>query len=210
MRTVKRHLHVLLLLALTQITGWGVVGVLPVIASPVATEFGISLPSVFLGTSVMFVAMGLAGPLAGRLFRRLGTREVMATGAGLIGLGLCLLSLSPILPIFLLAWALTGLAGAMFLTTSAYAYIAEYTDDRARSLIGTLMLVTGLAGSVFWPITAFLDHLVGWRETLLLYAGLMALIVCPVVRFGLPATGTATTATTHRGRGQSGPVFLLW
>ncbi|CAN7717074.1 hypothetical protein LJR231_006052 [Phyllobacterium sp. LjRoot231] len=33
---LRRHLLVLLLLSLTQITGWGVVGVVPVIATQVA------------------------------------------------------------------------------------------------------------------------------------------------------------------------------
>jgi hypothetical protein len=157
----------------------------------------------------MFVAIGLASTWAGRAFRRFGTRQVMAAGAGMIGLGLCLLALSPNLPVFWVTWALTGLAGAMFLTTSAYAYIAEYAEDRARSLIGTLMLVTGLAGSVFWPITAFLDNLVGWRGVVLVYAGVMALAICPMVWLGLPATGVATATATHRGRGRNGPVFVL-
>ena len=75
---MPRHVLVLLLLALTQIVGWGVVGVLPVIAAPVAADLGATLPSVFLGTSVMYVAMGLAAPLAGRAFRRFGTRRAMA------------------------------------------------------------------------------------------------------------------------------------
>jgi MFS family permease len=91
----------------------------------------------------------------------------MAAGAGMIAGGLCLLALSPGLLVFWAAWVLIGIAGAMFLTTSAYAYIADYAGDRARSLIGTLRLVTGLAGSVFWPITAFLDGVVGWRATVL-------------------------------------------
>ena len=160
---MRRHFRVLAVLALTQIAGWGMIGVLPVIAPKVSGEFGISLSSVFLGTSVMFVAMGLAAPWAGRAFGRFGSREVMTVGAAVIGLGLCLLSLSPNLAVFLMAWVLIGLAGALFLTTAAYAYIASYAEDRARSLIGTLMLVTGLAGSVFWPVTAFLEDLVGWR-----------------------------------------------
>ncbi|CAN7572665.1 hypothetical protein LJR221_004115 [Agrobacterium tumefaciens] len=48
---MQRHLFVLFLLALTQITGRGTVSVLPVIATTVATEFRTSLPTVFVGTS---------------------------------------------------------------------------------------------------------------------------------------------------------------
>ncbi|MBD9598132.1 MFS transporter [Ensifer sp. ENS05] len=197
------------ILALTQITGWGAVGVLPVLAKAIATEFGTSLSAVFLGTSAMFVAMGIAAPWAGRAFLRFGTRQVMTAGAALIGLGLCLLALSPNLPLFWGSWALTGLAGAMFLTNSAYAYIAEYAEDRARSLIGTLMLVTGLASSVFWPITTFLDTVVGWRGVVLVYAGTMSLIVCPVVWLGLPARSSLADQATPQSDQRKGPAFVL-
>lgn len=206
---MQRHVLVLLLLALTQIVGWGVVGVQPVIAAPVASDLGATLPSVFLGTSVMYVAMGLAAPLAGRAFRRFGTRRAMAAGAALIGLGLALLALSPGLMAFWAAWALIGVAGAAFLTTGAYAYVVEYAQDRARGLIGTLMLVTGLAGSVFLPVTAFLDHLMGWRATLGVYAICMLALVGPLLWFGLPSTEAAAAAAPRGAGGRKGPVFAL-
>ncbi|TRA97377.1 MULTISPECIES: MFS transporter [Rhizobium/Agrobacterium group] len=204
-----RRQYVLLLIAITQITGWGSVGILPVLAGPVAAEFATSLPSVFVGTSVMFGAMGLAAPWVGRAFRRFGARQVMAAGAGLMGLGLSLLGLSVNLTMFWMSWALTGLAGAMFLTTSAYAYIAEYAEDQARSLIGTLMLVTGLAGSIFWPVTTFLDHGLGWRAVVFVYAGTMTMVVCPLVLFGLPATHQAPPAAAGHGNRKKGRVFMF-
>jgi len=151
---MRRHFRVLVVLALTQIAGWGMIGVLPVIAPRVASEFGISLSSVFLGTSFMFVAMVLAAPWAGRAFRRFGSREVMTVGAGAIGLGLGLLALSPNLAVFVMAWVTIGLAGALFLTTGAYAYIASYADDGARSLIGTLMAAIALNRFVTFGIDA--------------------------------------------------------
>lgn len=206
---MHRKLVVLFVLAVTQITGWGAVGVLPVIATPVAATYGTSLPSVFLGRSIMFIALALTAPWAGSAFRRFGARQVMTAGAGLIALGLAILAAAPTLFVFWLAWALIGAAGALFLTTAAYAYIAEYAPDGARSLIGTLMLVTGLAGSVFWPITAFLDHLTSWRGALIVYAGIMALLVCPLLWFGLPEARATTAATVSRGSSHKGRVFAL-
>lgn len=206
---MQRNTLVLILLALTQIIGWGVVGVLPVIAAPIAADLGASAPSVFLGTSVMYVAMGLAAPLAGRAFRLYGTRQAMAAGAGLIGLGLLVLALCRDLWMFWAAWALIGVAGALFLTTAAYAYIAEYAEDRARSLMGTLMLVTGLASSVFLPVTALLDALIGWRGALYAYAAVMVLAVSPLIGFGLPATAAATAKDPRSPGARRGMVFVL-
>lgn len=205
---MRRHFFVLLLLAFTQIIGWGAVSILPVLARPISSEFGTSLASVFLGTSVMFAAMALAAPVAGRAFRRFTTRLVMAAGACLIGLGLCLLSLVPGLWTFWLAWALIGMAGAMFLTTVAYAWLAEYSGDGARGLIGTLMLVTGLAGSVFWPITAFLEHLAGWRGVVLLY-GVTLIVAGALVRFGLPETTAPIDASISQRPARRGWIFGL-
>lgn len=206
---MRHDLRILLTLALTQIIGWGAVGVLPVIATPVAGEFGASLSSVFIGTSVMFFAMGIAAPWAGCGFRRFGTGRVMAVGAGLIGVGLWLLAGSPNLSVFWASWALIGLAGAMFLTTSAYVYLAEHAGEQARSLIATLMLVTGLATSVFWPLTASLDHLAGWRATVSVYAALMLLVVCPWIWFGLAPSSPATDLAPIRPGGRQGGIFPL-
>ncbi|ONG46379.1 MFS transporter [Pseudoroseomonas deserti] len=206
---MPRHLAILIILAVTQITGWGAVGVLPVIARPVAEEFGATLPEIFLGSSVMFVAMALAAPWAGRGFRRFGTRQAMAAGAAAIGLGLLLLAAAPGLAAFWAAWALLGVAGALFLTTAAYAYLAEVAEDAARGLIGTLMLATGLASSVFWPVTAFLEHAIGWRGAAGLYGAAMLLLVAPLVRLGLPAAGAATAAPGASGMARPGKIFGL-
>lgn len=201
-----RRLAVFAILALTQITGWGVVGVLPVMAPAIAADLGAALPTAFLGTTVMYVVMGLAAPAVGRALGRVGARRIMAAGAALIGCGSAGMGAAQSVPAYLAAWGLTGLAGAMFLTTAAYVYLADLDEGRARGAIGTLMLVTGLAGSVFWPVTAFLQHLLGWRGTALAYAALMLAVIAPLVLLGLPEAGGARPAAagppaaTRRGR----------
>lgn len=206
---MRSHARVLIVLALTQITGWGMISVLPVAARLIAADFKIALPEVFLGTSLMYGAMGLASPLAGRAFRRFGPRDAMAAGSALIGLGLAALAFSPNLITFWAAWALIGIAGALFLTTAAYAYIAAWTDTHARSLIGTLMLVTGLYGSVFWPMTAWMSAHLGWRDTVLVYAAVMACGIAPLVRLGLPDVLTEAASTPHGGAKRGGSILAL-
>lgn len=183
---MTRNLSVFLILAFTQITGWGMVGILPVLAPSIAADLHTTLPTVFLGTAVMFAVTGLAAPIVGRAFGRFGVKKVMAAGAALIGTGLATLSETSSIPIYLAAWGAIGIAGAMFLTTAAYVYLADFAEERARGMIGSLMLVTGLAGSVFWPLTAYLEHLADWRATTQIYAGCMILIVMPLVLLGLP------------------------
>ncbi|EAV44148.1 MFS permease [Stappia aggregata IAM 12614] len=159
----------------------------------------------------MFVAMGITSPWAGRLIGRSGPRRTMAAGATLIGASLCLVARSTSAELFLLGWGIVGVAGAMFLTTAAYAYLAEHGDQAARGMIGSLMLVTGLAGSVFWPVTAFLFEVAGWRMTILIYAGGMTLLVAPALYLGLPDTARAiaTTETGDKIRYARKPIFIL-
>jgi MFS family permease len=183
---MTRNLSVFLILAFTQITGWGVVGILPVLAPSIAVDLQTTLPTAFLGTAVMFASMGLVAPIVGKAFERFGSKKVMAVGAASIGIGLATLSVAESIPIYLAVWGAMGIAGAMFLTTAAYVYLADFAEERARGMIGSLMLVTGLAGSVFWPLTAYLEHLVGWRATTQIYAGGMILIIIPVVLLGIP------------------------
>lgn len=207
------HIRVFSVLAVTQILGWGAVGVLPVLAPRIAGDLGLALATVFLGTSVMFVVMGLGAPLAGRGFRRFGPRRVMACGAAGIGAGLSLVAMAPGMAVFLVAWGVIGAAGAMFLTTAAYAWLAGYAGPedprRARNLIGILMLVTALAGSMFWPVTAFLQVHLGWRGAVLAYAGAMVLLVAPLVAFGLTETRAGQGATPRGATRPDRRIFAL-
>jgi predicted MFS family arabinose efflux permease len=205
---MARRLSVFATLAVTQITGWGVVGILPVVASNIANDLQTTLPTVFMGTAVLFVAMGAAAPFAGRLFRHFGARKVMAAGAALIGAGLAIVGAAQSVPVYLIAWAVVGVAGAMLLTTAAYVYLADYAADRARGMIASLMLVTGLAGSVFWPATAFLEHLSGWRAVTQIYAVIMLAVIFPLILFGLPEAGTGRQpGTVGDGRIHKGRIF---
>ncbi|MBB4291480.1 MFS family permease [Rhizobium leguminosarum] len=175
-----------IILAVTQVAGWGVVGFLPVLASSIAFDLRLPLPTVFLGTTIFYATMGLAAPIVGRAFKRFGAKTVMLLGALLIGTGLASLSVSNFVSAYLSSWAVIGVGGAMFLTTAAYVYLSEYANDRARGLIGSLMLVTGLAGSVFWPLTAYLQHRFDWHGIAQIYAAGMILIILPMVFFGIP------------------------
>jgi predicted MFS family arabinose efflux permease len=205
---MRRHFSVLAVLGLSQTIAWGAVGVLPVLARPMAASLAVPMPWVFLGTSVMFVAMALAAPLAARAFRRFTTRRVMAAGAVLIGLGLWAMSLVDGLWSFLAVWALIGVAGAMVLTTAAYVWLSGYAEADARWLIGTLMLMTGLAGSLFWPVTAVLEHELGWRGAVLVFGGVM-LLVGPLIRYGLPDIAAPVVEPVPPGRTRRDGVFGL-
>ena len=71
---------VLLVLAITQLIGWGTIGLPAVIGRDLGADLGMSLPAVFAGSSVLYVTMGLCAPWLAKAFARHGERKVMVAG----------------------------------------------------------------------------------------------------------------------------------
>ena len=176
----------LVVLALTQLIGWGTVGLLAIVGRPMADDLGMSVTAVFTGNSILYLVMGLCSPLLAKLFARLGARRVMIGGTAVMTTGFAGLALAQGPVEFVLAWTVLGMGGSATLTTPAYILLNEMADQHARSAIGALMLATGLSSTLFWPIASFLSHAVGWRSICLIYAAAMALLSLPLVTFGLP------------------------
>lgn len=182
----RKLVGALLVLAVTQIIGWGTVGLPAVVGRQMAADLHMTIAAVFAGTSVLYVTMGLTSPFLARVLVRHGARLVMTVGALLAVPGFALLSFAQEPVLYYTAWIVLGLAGSATLATSAYVMLSEVAGAKARSAIGALMLVTGLSSSVFWPVTAFISGMAGWRGAALSYAALMIVVCCPLYFFGLP------------------------
>ncbi|AWB23735.1 MFS transporter [Methylobacterium currus] len=199
-------------LAVIQVVAWGVISLPPVIGAQMGSSLGLDLPTILVGSSLIMVVSGLASPPLGQAYARFGARRVMMAGTLVGAFGLVLLALAQGLASYVLAWIVLGLYGAAVLTTSAYAYLNECLGARAKGAIGLLMLATGLATGLFWPITAILTVQLGWRGTVLLYALLLAGLVLPLLAFGLPAARDAAApgaAAAPRALGFGAPFWLM-
>ena len=177
---------IIAVLAVTQLVSWGTISLPAVIGEQLAQDLSLSLPAVFAGTTVMLVVMGLSAPLMGRAFVRFGARNVMAAGSLIAVPGFLLIAAAGGPVLYYAGWVVIGVAGTAMLSTATYILLNEVAGSGAKQPIGALMLITGLSSSLFWPITAWLTGLVGWRVTLLIYAASMVLICFPLHMFGLP------------------------
>lgn len=171
---------VLLVLAVTQLVGWGTIGLPAIVGRDLAADLGMSLPAVFAGTSVLYVSMGLCAPWLARSFTRHGARTVMMVGTVVTAPGFVLLSLAREPMLYFAAWIVLGVAGSATLSTGAYIMLNEIAGRQAKNAIGALMLVTGLSSSIFWPTTSFLSGHLGWRGTCLVYAAMMLVVSLPL------------------------------
>jgi MFS family permease len=193
----RQIIRVLVVLAVTQLVGWGTVSLPAVIGRQLAADLHMDIAAVFAGTSVFYIAMGLASPWLAGPFTRHGARRVMMAGTLVSVPGFALLAAAQGPFIYFAGWLFLGVAGSATLTTAGLIVLNEVAGRNAKSAIGALMLVTGLASSVFWPTTAFLTDLLGWRGTCLIYAALMPLICLPLYAFGLPRRNKAESASVR-------------
>ena len=200
----KKIIPALIVLALAQVIGWGTVGLLTIVARQIAADLQMSLEAVFAGNSVQYVLMGLCAPILAGAFVGFGARPVMMAGSALGALGFTGLALADGPVLYFTSWVILGAAGSATLTTAAHIALNEVAGKDAKGAIGALMLVTGLASSIFWPTTAFLSHALAWRATCLVYAALMLCVCLPLYGFGLPRRakmdehGAASSAAVTR------------
>ena len=169
------------ILSVTQVIGWAGTYFAPaVLARPIADDLGMTLPEAMAGSSAFLVGMATASRLLAPAYGRYGAGRVLVGGSLAMAAALALLALVPSRVPYFAVWALVGVAGAAALTTSAHALLAERAGIAAKRAIIAVMLVSGLAGSIGLPVTAWLLHSVGWRMALLVFAGLHLFVCLPL------------------------------
>jgi MFS family permease len=176
-----------------------------VTAAGMAGDLGLEPSMVYLGPTVMLVAMALCSPPLGTLYARFGARLVLASGSALAAPGLWLLASGDGPITYFVAWSVLGIAGVATLTTSAHVFLTEIAGDDARRAIGAQMLAMALAPSVSWPVTVFFEAALGWRGTLVIYGAMMLLVCAPLHFFGLPRSEPVGQAARAATDGQERP-----
>ena len=191
-------------LGITQIVGWGSTFFIPsVMGRHIGEDLDLPAEIVFTGPTIMFVVGALLAPRVGRTVDRKGARTLMAVGSVLAAIGLATLSQTQGAVTYVAAWMLLGLAGVIMMGTISSIALAQIAGDGARRALAFLTTVGGLASTVFWPLGGALDATLGWRSTVLIYAGLHLLICLPIHLLVLPpsvpprAAPAANRAAAH-------------
>lgn len=185
-------------LGITQIFAWGTsYYLLTVLAAPIANDTGWPLTLIVGGFSLGLLISGLASPTVGRLILLRGGRNVLAMGAVIMAAGLTLLAIAPNLQVFILGWAVIGIAMSASLYDPAFSTLGSIYGMAARRPITTLTLFGGFASTVCWPLSAWLQETIGWRGTCLAYAAIQIAISLPLLLTALPKTciGSHLSAT---------------
>ena len=204
-------------LGATQIIAWGAIFYPPVLMIPlIAADRGYSFTFAMGGFSAGLLAAGLVSPTVGTMIDRYGGHRVMPFGSLAGALGLVALAYVQHPIAYLMVWIVLGVAMAASLYDPAFATLGRIFGTRARQPITVLTLAGGFASTVSWPATYVLIQRVGWQETYLVYAALLACIAAPLHAFALPrarAEADIVPAGTVASRPAllpaKGAVFLL-
>ena len=178
---MNNRVAVAAILGSTQTLAWASSYYLPaVLAAPLARDISLTPPWVYGGLSLGLGVSALLGPVLGRVIDRHGGRFVLGGSNIAFAIGLSLLSLSKG-PVSLLgAWSILGVAMAAGLYEPAFAAITRLYGYGSRAPITGVTLIAGFASTVGWPISAALEHRIGWRGACLAWAALHVAIGLPL------------------------------
>lgn len=156
-----------------------------VLAGPMQKELQCSAGTVAGAFSFALLVWGMATYPVGRALNHWGGRAVMSLGslfavAAFLGLH----SVSSVWAFYAL-WGLLGAAMALTLYEPAFAVIVQSFSAGHRRRIGWLTIVGGMASTIFWPLSHYLDAHFGWREAALAFAALH-FFVCVPLHLSLP------------------------
>ncbi len=165
-----------------------------------------SIPA--LASALVWFGSGIGGIMMGRIADRVGTRWTVAFGALMIACGLALSSLGPSWPLWIGHGLFIGIIGLGGINAPLYVYVSRWFDRRRGSALALISSGTYLAGAMWPPIFERAIATVGWRETMLWYAGLEVLIVAPIalIFFGAPPEAIHPAAAPIPG---SAPARVL-
>jgi predicted MFS family arabinose efflux permease len=193
-----RH-RVVATLGTAQTLAWASSYYLPaMLARPMAAELGVSEPTVFAAFSAALVVSALVGPHSGRRIDRWGGRPVLMATSGLFALALAAMAVASGPVGLFAAWLVMGLAMGSGLYEAAFASLVRLYGQDARGAITGITLIAGFASTVGWPLTAALEHGLGWRGACWAWAGLHLVVGLPLnawlPKVGQPASPAPTGA----------------
>jgi MFS family permease len=211
----ERGLRVVLwTLCVTEIVSWGVLYyAFTVLSNDISADTGWSAPVVTAAFSAGLVTSAVVGIPVGRRLDRAGPRWLMTTGSGLGALALVAVVSAPSYPWFVAAWIVAGVAMSMVFYAPAFAALTRFFGAKAVGALTVLTLVAGFSSTVFAPLTAALEHELGWRRAYLVLAVVMAVITVPAHFFGLrrpwPAVPVERDVETPTTTARSGAFVAL-
>lgn len=158
---------------------------LAVLAKSMKASFNQPLWAIYGCLSLALVVSALLARRVGRFIDQIQGRGVLMASNALFASALLLMALAGWtrqFPVFVLAWAVMGIAMSSGLYDSAFSTLVRHQGVSARRGMVLITLVAGFASSCSWPISHYLEQHWGWPLTCLFWALLHLLLGWPLHR----------------------------
>lgn len=149
----------------------------PALLPELAAGTGWSKATLALGPTLGFLIMAGLTVVTGRLVDRGLGGEMLIWGPVLVAVGVLGLALAPTPAVWLLSWALIGVAQAGCLYETCFAFLTRRLGDDARAAITRVTLVAGFAGTLAFPLGHWVGRVLGGQGGMLVFAALALLAV---------------------------------
>jgi predicted MFS family arabinose efflux permease len=168
-------------LGIAQTLAWASSYYLPaILADPIATGIDVPRTWVFGAFSEALLIAAFAGPAVGRLIDRRGGRGVLVFSNIVLAGGLVMLAAAHGAVMLFAAWSVLGIGMAFGLYDAGFAALTALYGTDARGPITGITLLGGFASTLSWPLSTLLNNVLGWRETLLIWAALNLVVGLPL------------------------------
>lgn len=152
---------------------------LPVFLRPMAEDTGWSVTGISTAMTIGFLAMAVASMAWGGLSDRFGPRPVVLVGALSLAASLALASRASSLVEFQLLFGLLVGAATAAVFAPMMACVTGWFDTQRGLAVSLVSAGMGMAPLTMAPFVAWLITRQDWRDTLLILAGLTALLMVP-------------------------------
>lgn len=175
-------------LGIAQIISWGsFYYTIAVMGDAMQRDLGVSETMLFGCFTLSLFLSGLAAPTVGKLIDERGGRCILSLGSCVGAVALMMLAMASGPVSLMLGSLVAGVSMAACLYDAAFMALNQIAGPSYRKSVTALTLFGGFASTTFWPLTQLLLEAIGWRQTLMVYAGLQLFICLPLHCWLLPA-----------------------
>lgn len=147
---------------------------------PIAEEFGAARSAPALAVALTFIGAGCGGIAMGWVAERIGVRWVVVFGGTMIATGLTISSLGGLTQLYVSSFLFVGLLGAAGMFAPLMTYVSRWFDRRRGTAIALISAGQYIAGALWPPLFQYSVSTIGWRQTMLAYAVLVAVVILPL------------------------------
>jgi len=152
---------------------------------PIAAEFGAERSAPALAVALTFIGAGCGGIAMGWLAERIGVRWVVLFGGTMIGTGLVISSLGGLTQLYVSSFLFVGLLGAAGMFAPLMTYVSRWFDRRRGTAIALISAGQYVAGALWPAVFQYGIDTIGWRGTMLAYAGFAVVVILPLAAIWL-------------------------